>query len=68
MARIYQWKRLNFGDKPAPDIAAGANNTLAKLLKIDPQKLLNNSVNMSMSMTLEGLKKMKKEAIESQTI
>ena len=30
MPRVYQWKRLNFGDKPAPDIAAGAINTLAK--------------------------------------
>ena len=29
MVRIYQWKRLKFGDKPAPDIAAGAFNTLA---------------------------------------
>ena len=27
---VYQWKRLNFGDKPAPGIAAGAINTLAK--------------------------------------
>ena len=30
MPKVYQWKRLNFGDKPAPDIAAGAINTLAK--------------------------------------
>ena len=30
MPRVYQWKRLNFGDKPAQDIAAGAINTLAK--------------------------------------
>ena len=30
MARIYQWQRLNLGDKPAPDIAAGAINALAK--------------------------------------
>ena len=28
--RVYQWLRLNFGDKPAPDIAAAAINTLAK--------------------------------------
>ena len=28
--KVYQWKRLNFGDKPAPDIAAGAIITLAK--------------------------------------
>ena len=28
--RAYQWLRLNFGDKPAPDIAAAAINTLAK--------------------------------------
>ena len=28
--RVYQWTRLNFGDKPAPDIAAGAIKTLAK--------------------------------------
>ena len=27
----YQWLRLNFGDKPAPDIATNAINTLAKL-------------------------------------
>ena len=28
--KVYQWKRLNFGDKPAPDIAAGAIITVAK--------------------------------------
>ena len=28
---MYQWLRLNFGDKPAPDIATNAINTLAKL-------------------------------------
>ena len=28
--RVYQWVTLNFGDKPAPDIAAGAVKTLAK--------------------------------------
>jgi len=28
--RVYQWIRLNFGDKPAPDIAAGAVKSLAK--------------------------------------
>ena len=28
--RVYQWVRLNFGDKPAPDIAAAAIKTLAK--------------------------------------
>ncbi|KAK3696586.1 hypothetical protein QZH41_005861 [Actinostola sp. cb2023] len=28
---IYQWLRLNFGDKPAPDIAANSINTLAKV-------------------------------------
>jgi len=27
---VYQWVRLNFGDKPAPDIAAAAIKTLAK--------------------------------------
>ena len=27
---VYQWLRLNFGDKPAPDIASNAINTLAK--------------------------------------
>ena len=27
---MYQWVRLNFGDKPAPDIAAAAIKTLAK--------------------------------------
>ena len=27
----YRWKRLYFGDKPAPDIAAGAIITLAKV-------------------------------------
>ena len=29
--KVYQWKRRNFGDKPAPDIAAGAISTLAKV-------------------------------------
>ncbi|XP_015767845.1 PREDICTED: uncharacterized protein LOC107346552 [Acropora digitifera] len=28
--RVYQWVRLNFGDKPAPNIAAAAIKTLAK--------------------------------------
>ena len=28
---VYQWLRLNFSDKPAPDIATNAINTLAKL-------------------------------------
>ena len=28
--KVYQWRSLNFGDKPAPDIAAGAIITLAK--------------------------------------
>ena len=28
---VYQWLRLNFGDKPAPDIATNAINTLAKI-------------------------------------
>ena len=28
---VYQWLRLNFGDKPAPDIATNAINTLARL-------------------------------------
>ena len=28
---VYQWLRLNFGDKPASDIATNAINTLAKL-------------------------------------
>ena len=29
--KVYQWKRLNFGDKPAPYIAAGAIITLGKV-------------------------------------
>ena len=28
--RVYQWVRLNFGDKPAPDIAAAVIKTFAK--------------------------------------
>ena len=28
---VYQWLRLNFSDKPAPDIATNAIDTLAKL-------------------------------------
>ena len=28
---VYQWLRLNFGHKPAPDIATNAINTLAKI-------------------------------------
>jgi hypothetical protein len=27
---VYQWIRLNFGDKPAPDIATSSIHTLAK--------------------------------------
>ena len=34
-ATVYQWLRLNFGDKPAPDIATNAINTLAKLSKAE---------------------------------
>lgn len=30
---VYQWLRLNFGDKPAPDIALNEINTLAKASK-----------------------------------
>ena len=32
---VYQWLRLNFGDKPAPDIAANAMNTLAKASQLE---------------------------------
>ena len=32
--RVYQWLRLNFGDKPAPDIAAAAINILAKASEV----------------------------------
>ncbi|XP_068719031.1 uncharacterized protein [Montipora capricornis] len=32
--RVYQWVRLNFGDKPAPDIAAAAIKTLAKASEV----------------------------------
>ena len=32
--RVYQWLRLNFGDKPSPDIAAAAINTLAKASEV----------------------------------
>jgi alpha-glucuronidase len=28
--KVYQWIRLNFGDKPALDIATGAINTLVR--------------------------------------
>ena len=33
--KVYQWKRLNFGDKPAPDIATGAVNTLARAAEVE---------------------------------
>ena len=32
---VYQWLRLNFGDKPAPDIATNAINTLAKASEVE---------------------------------
>ena len=32
---VYQWLRLNFGDKPTPDIATNAINTLAKLSRAE---------------------------------
>ena len=32
--RVYQWVRLNFGDKPAPDIEAAAIKTLAKASEV----------------------------------
>ena len=31
----YQWLRLNFGDKPAPDIASNAINNLAKASQLE---------------------------------
>ena len=33
---VYQWLRLNFGDKPAPDIASNAINNLAKASQLEP--------------------------------
>ena len=32
---VYQWLRLNFGDKPAPDIASNAINILAKASQLE---------------------------------
>ena len=32
---VYQWLRLNFGDKPAPDIASNSINILAKALQLE---------------------------------
>ena len=32
---VYQWLRLNFGDKPAPDIASNAINILAKVSQLE---------------------------------
>ena len=32
---VYQWRRLNFGDKPAPDIASNAINTLANASQVE---------------------------------
>ena len=32
---VYQWLRLNFGDKPAPDIASNAINILAKASQME---------------------------------
>ena len=32
---VYQWLRLNFGDKPAPGIASNAMNTLAKASQLE---------------------------------
>ena len=32
---VYQWLRLNFGDKPAPDIASNAINTVAKASQVE---------------------------------
>lgn len=30
MSKVYKWKRINFSDKPAADIAAGAIMTLSR--------------------------------------
>ena len=57
--RVYEWMRLNFGDKPAPDIAAGAIKTLAKASEA---KCLE--VHMSTLMTLEALARTKRGASE----
>lgn len=35
---MYQWVRLNFRDKPAPDIAAAAINTLTKVSEAQHSK------------------------------
>ena len=32
---VFQWLRLNFGDKPAPDIASNAINYLAKVSQVE---------------------------------
>ena len=32
---VYQWLRLNFGDKPAPDIASNAIKILAKASQVE---------------------------------
>ena len=32
---VFQWRRLNFGDKPAPDIASNAINYLAKVSQVE---------------------------------
>ena len=54
--RVYQWLRLNFGDKPAPDIAAAATT----------RKQLKNSVYMSTLTTLGDPEKVKRNASRSQ--
>ena len=41
--KVYQWKRLNFGDKTAPDMAAVAIITFANLLKSSTRKPPKNT-------------------------
>ena len=41
--KVYQWKRLNFGDKTAPDMAAVAIITFANLLKSSTRKPPRNT-------------------------
>ena len=63
--KVYQWKRLNFGDKPAPDIAAGAITTLAKVSQDQYRKPRRNSEPMSTLMTLVAPEKTKIKASRS---
>ena len=60
----YQWTRVNFGDKLAADIAAGAMNTLEKPSEAMYPEASKELCTVSMLTTLESPARTKRDASE----